>query len=337
MSHDAQDRRAVVLKFGGTSLADARRLRTAARIARSAAMRTHVVVVVSAMAGVTDALAAAAALASEGDSSWREMLLRLERRHLDALEELGGSRRFPLQGRRLRHRLEHLRHMLRAVAGGAGDDATLRVRILASGERLSALLFSAELRRSGPAAPVVDGSELIVTDSSFPEARVDLEATCHRACGRLAWPTPGVIPIVTGFIGADRRGRTTLLGRGASDLSATILGAALGARRVEIWTDVPGVLSAPPRWVPGARTVPYLSREEAGALARWGGKVLHPGTMVPLDGSSIPIIVGNSLDPAAGRTVIGAARGAGRPAAVSGRPGIALASGGGRGRAVIDP
>ncbi len=337
MNRNADRERTVVLKFGGTSLAGARRLRTAARIAREAARRAPVVVVVSAMAGVTDALAAAAARASERDVSWREMLLELERRHLDALDELGGSRRFPLTGRRLCHRLEHLRHMLRSVAGGAGDDTTLRARILASGERLSALLFSAELRRSGTAAPVVDGSDLIVTDSSFPEARVDLEATCHRIRSRPAWPAPGTVPIVTGFIGADHYGRTTLLGRGASDLSATILGAALGAGRVEIWTDVPGVLSAPPRWVPAARTVPRLSREEAGALARWGGKVLHPRTMVPLDGSSIPIVIGNSFDPAAGHTVIGPTGSGARTVAVCGRPGIALAAAAGRGRPVVDP
>ncbi len=153
------------------------------------------------------------------------------------------------------------------------------------------------MRRRGLDAVAVDARELVVTDSAFGEAEPDLAATSRRTAALLARLRPGAVPVVTGFIGADRSGRTTTLGRGGSDYTASVLGAALGAVAVEIWTDVNGVLAAAPGDVPDAATLPALTYGEATALAWFGAKVLYPKTMDPLARRGIPIVVRNTFEP----------------------------------------
>jgi aspartate kinase len=175
------------------------------------------------------------------------------------------------------------------------------------------------MRRLGLDAVAVDAREVVVTDSAFGEAEPDLQATSRRAATLLARLRSGSVPVVTGFLGADRSGRTTTLGRGGSDYTASVLGAVLGATAVEIWTDVSGVLAAPPRDVPHAATLPALTYGEATALARLGARVLYPKTMDPLARRGIPVVVRNTFDPGGPRTVVTAATGAdhGRPRAVT--------------------
>jgi len=326
-----------VLKFGGASLAGAKRLRGAAAIVRGRARHGPVVVVVSAMAGVTDALVDALAAAEQGLPAWREAVGGLKRRHRQALTALACQRRSGAAARALEERLRTLEVLLDTVERRRGCPPGLRARILASGERLSSVLLAAALGFSGHRAHVVDGSELIVTPEGAREGAVDTRRTRCNIRRRLAPVDSGDIPVVTGFVAGDGAGGATLLGRGGSDLSATIVGAALEARRVEIWTDVPGILSAPPRWVPEARTLPCLSRAEAEALARWGGKVLHPGALGPLAASATELVVASSLAPRAGRTAVRRSRPGAGPVAVSGRGGVVLRASGSGGRTVLDP
>jgi aspartate kinase len=174
------------------------------------------------------------------------------------------------------------------------------------GERLAVPIFVAALRARGLPAEGVDGTEVIRTDDVWGEANVDFTATRTLVAGRLRDLPPGVVPIVTGFVGGTGDGRTTVLGRGGSDYTAAILGAALVADRVLIWTDVDGILSADPHLVNEAYTLEHLSYDEALALACAGAKVLHPKTIPPLAESQIPVFVGNTRRPEAVGSWVGA-------------------------------
>jgi aspartate kinase len=162
------------------------------------------------------------------------------------------------------------------------------------------------LRSRSLDASAVDAAPLLRTDGSWNEAAVDFPATRRLVGAALGALPPESIPVVTGFIGGTEHGRTTLLGRGGSDYTAAVLGWALEAERVEIWSDVPGVMSGDPRRDPGARTLPRLSYSQASALARRGAKVLHPRTLEPLEPLGIPVFVGKTLDPHGPGTWIGA-------------------------------
>jgi aspartate kinase len=291
-----------VLKFGGTSLGDGRRIRHVAHLVRRAAQRHRVVIVASAVAGVTDRLSlliddAVAARPVDRD------LDDLARRHLVVLETIE-----PMHRRRaidaIRPWLLALRRDLREIALRGECPGLIGDRVMASGERLSVAVLAAMLTAVGCPARAVDGSELVVTDDRFSEAQVDLAAT-RRSCQRLKERPTDEVPVVTGFVGADPTGRTTTLGRGGSDYSAAVLGAALDAERVEIWTDVDGVLSAPPRIVANATRIPRLSFEEAAELSHFGATVLHPRTVEPLVDRGIPLVVRSTLEPSRSGTAIG--------------------------------
>jgi aspartate kinase len=305
-----------VLKFGGSSVASADRLHAVAGLVAGAAAVDRVVVVVSALAGVTDTLARLVDAAPSGHRSWQPGFLALSHRHLDCARELGAD---PAVEALLRGVLGELAAVLSGLADIRSASPADRDAALATGERLAAVLAALAMRRRGLDAVAVDARELVVTDSTFGEAEPDLAATSQRAASLLARLRPGCVPVVTGFIGADRCGRTTTLGRGGSDYTASVLGAVLGVATVEIWTDVSGVLAAPPREVPHAATLPALTYGEATALAQLGAKVLYPKTMDPLARRGIPIVVRNTFDPGGPRTVVQASNGAahGRPRAVT--------------------
>ncbi len=291
-----------VLKFGGTSLADGRRIRRVAGLVRRAARRHRVVVVASAMAGVTDRLCELIDEAVAGRRVERGVDA-LECRHVGVLEDLDLAHGRPAIDATSRSIIE-LRRDLREVASCGNCPGHIRDRIMATGERLSVEVLTAVLKTVGCPARVVDGSEVVVTDDRFSEARVDFQAT-RRACAGLRERPSVEVPVVTGFIGADSNGRTTTLGRGGSDFSAAILGAALDADRVEIWTDVDGVLSAPPQIVASASRISRLSYEEATELSHFGASVLHRKTVEPLVDRGIPIVVRNTLEPSHPGTEIG--------------------------------
>ena len=288
-----------VHKFGGASLADSTAVRHAVEIVQSYRPGPPVVVV-SAMAGVTDALLEVARQAGTGDERTVESLIaQLRSRHAEAARAL-------LPGGRSRaHLLAYVAEVfdeLESLAQGLHLVRELTVRtsdyIVARGERLSARLFAAALDQAGTKARYVDALDVVHTDAAFGQASPDFVRT-DRSAQRTLLPlvARGIVPVVPGFLGATPMGEVATLGRGGSDLTATLLGRALGAPQVLLWKDVPGLLTADPRVVPDARVIPQLHAREAAELAYYGAKVLHPRALIPLAGRRIPICVRPFADP----------------------------------------
>jgi aspartate kinase len=291
----------VVMKFGGTSVGDAPAIRRVVDIIAGAkGQGDSVLAVCSAMHGVTDLLLRGAREAAAGDGdSFRSIALELRRRHGEAIALLVGD---PDRAREVRDLVEplvaefeslcHAVHVLGEASARAGD------AIASLGERMSVLLVAAGLEARGVPARAVDASIVLVTDDRFGEAAPDMEASRGRSAAVLApLLRDGTVPVVTGFIGATSRGAVTTLGRGGSDYSAAILGVALDARAVIIWTDVPGVMTADPRTVPSARTIGTLSFREVSELAYYGARVLHPKTIRPVIERGIELWIRNTFDP----------------------------------------
>ena len=296
-----------VLKFGGTSVGTAGALRSALDIAETAARERPVVVVVSALAGVTNALEAALAGAAASRLDIAGFAGAIRERHLALLSAVAQGKPALRAAAAVRERVAELERRLKAVAADGAFSPATRAGVLALGERLSAPVVEAALRTRGLEAHAVDAATLVRTDDSFAEAAVDYPATRRLARTALGSLGLGAVPVVTGFLGATETGETTLLGRGGSDLTAAVLGWALDAEHVEIWSDVDGVMTADPRFVPTAETLPRLTYAEATELARAGAKVLHPRTLEPLEGAGIPVFVGNTLRPDRPGTWIGPA------------------------------
>jgi aspartate kinase len=291
----------LTMKFGGTSVGSAEAFVQAAGIVLEQAQKWNsVVVVASAMSGVTDALTKGARTAASGDDqTFRVVVTELRALHyktVDALFAPDGERTqlLAMVDRFLDEFAAFCRsvHVLGEVTPRAMDAIT------SLGERISARVLAALLRQQGAGSEAVDATELIVTDGTFQGAVPLMDDTQAQVSVRL-WPLleQGIIPVVTGFIGATEDGVTTTLGRGGSDYSAAILGVCLGADEVWTWTDVDGVMSADPRLVPDARVIPTLSYSEVGELAYFGAKVLHPRTIRPVVEHGIPLWVKNTFDP----------------------------------------
>ena len=287
----------LVMKFGGTSMGSAARIKVAAAICQEQRSRRPVVAVVSAMSQVTDLLLNTLRHAEAGDEAGIEANLeRLAKRHLQTCDELldGGRRDTTILAIRALvadfRRIAHGMLMLGERPPRSVDEA------IAIGERLSALLLSEYLQGTGAAAQDVNGSDVIVTDAVFGNATPIMEETRKKAGQNLrALLEKGVLPVVTGFNGATMDGRPTTLGRGGSDYSASILAAALDASELWIWTDVDGIMSADPRLVPDARVLDTVTYSEAAELAYNGAKVLHPRTLAPLIERQIPVWSKNSF------------------------------------------
>jgi aspartokinase/homoserine dehydrogenase 1 len=294
-----------VLKFGGTSVGSPASLRSAIAIAGAAATEAPLVLVVSALSGVTDALEAAVLGAALGRLDASGFSAALRRRHLALLGTVAASGPAARAERRVLRLTADLQDRLEALARGRTATPAIRAALLAVGERLSAPVVAAGLEARGLDSRPVDAASLIRTDDRFEEATVDAVATRRLVREAFSSLGRGVVPVVTGFVGGTIDGATTLLGRGGSDLTAAVLGGALEAERVEIWSDVDGVMDADPRLVEDVRTLPRLSYAEAVALARAGAKVLHPRTLEPLEDARIPLYVGNTLRPDGPGTWIG--------------------------------
>lgn len=284
-----------VLKFGGTSVGERPRARRALAIVARAHRRGRTVVVVSALAGVTNALDRTAARAATGEVLGTHVADALRRRHARWLAGLAPALRGAADPAVLEPVLAALALRFDAVAANGTLDSHERAWLLAAGERLAARAFAAALVARGlPAAPV-DATQLLVAHGEPLEADPDAVTTRVRVAAW--WPTAPELPVVTGFLAGDTEGRTVLFGRGGSDLSATIMAAALDATRVEIWTDTHGVLTADPRIEPAARRHPALDPATASALARLGAKVLHPRTLDPLAHARTELFVRDSAAP----------------------------------------
>jgi bifunctional aspartokinase / homoserine dehydrogenase 1 len=292
-----------VMKFGGTSVGDAKAIRQTAVILARAQQSDPAdppVAVVSAMGGVTNLLLDHAAAAARGDRhAAQEMRQKLLDRHLAALDELvsAAADRSELIAEIERY-IDRCAQLVDSVA--VLHDLSPRAQdwIVSFGERLSSLLVAAAVREAGAPAEPVDADSFLVTDGVFGNASPLMDES-RRRVGDVFAPlrSDGKIPVVTGFFGANDAGVVTTLGRGGSDYSATIIGALLDAHEVVIWTDVDGVLSADPRLVPEARTLPDISFAEATELAYFGAKVIHPRTVQPTLERGIPIWIKNTFNP----------------------------------------
>jgi aspartate kinase len=296
----------IVMKFGGTSVADAARMRAAAGIVRGRLDRGPVVVV-SALAGVTDLLARAVACTQSGERDALEPILAdLTRRHRWAVS--GGiedARRRHDVGLEVDALFEDLRQLLRSMRVLGEGTPRSSDALLAYGEILSSRIVAAAFADCGLRARLFDAREVMITDAEFGAAEPELDEVKARA-RRLLLPAvaEGEVPVLGGFFGATWDGRTTTLGRGGGDTSAAVLGAALSASEIEIWSDVDGVMTADPRRVPAARRCASVSFAEAAELAYYGAKVLHPASIAPAVRSGIPVRVLNALHPEGSGTLI---------------------------------
>lgn len=289
-----------VLKFGGTSVGESSSIRRVVEIVHAASRVSPVAVVVSAMSGVTNKLVKAASEAANGDVDQVTAIFnQLHDQHHGALEALiSATQERERIGRIIDNLLEEGTRICRGT--GLLRELTPRANdaIISLGERLSVPLVAAALNQTGVASQPLEATEVIVTDSSYGSADPWLDLTRDRCRSRLL-PIldQGMVPVITGFIGATADGVLTTLGRGGSDYSAAILGAALDAHEVVIWTDVDGFLTADPRIVPDACTIAEISYREASELAFFGAKVLHPKTLRPLVQRGIPLWIRNTFAP----------------------------------------
>ncbi|HEU4453194.1 MAG TPA: lysine-sensitive aspartokinase 3 [Longimicrobium sp.] len=312
----------LVMKFGGTSVKDAEAIRRLAGHVR-ARLDRRPVVVVSALSGVTDALVAMASDACDGigEAALAPRVDALLARHAaEGASLLDGELR-----ERLARTLEAARSGLSAVLGmmaaHPGTRRPLRDEVLSWGERLSSVLVTEALRAEGMKGCRIDARRAIRTDEHHgraePLAALTRESTRAEILPALA---KDEVPVMGGFIGGTVQGATTTLGRGGSDFTAALVGAALDAAEIQIWTDVSGFMTADPRVVPSARSIPRLSYDEAAELAYFGARVLHPRTLHPAVERGVPVRVCNSMHVDAPSTLIDAAGG---PSAAGGVKAIA--------------
>ncbi|MBN8865188.1 MAG: bifunctional aspartate kinase/homoserine dehydrogenase I [Sphingobacteriales bacterium] len=285
-----------VLKFGGTSVANAENIGKVAAVVSNAAQKERTVVVVSALGGVTDLLLQAGQLASEGQESYKEKLALVEQRHLDTVKQL-----IPVaQQSQLLSLVKKTCNDLEDLCNGIfllGElTSRSKDRIASYGEWLSSQIISAALQTRGLNNTWLDARRLIVTDSQFTAAQVDMPATQANLQQCFA-DSDAPLFLVPGFIAADRQGITTTLGRGGSDYTAAIIAAAVQASVLEIWTDVSGMMTADPRLTPNARIIPHISYQEAMELSHFGAKVIYPPTIQPVMGKGIPVWIKNTFAP----------------------------------------
>lgn len=296
----------IVVKFGGTSVGDAEAIGRAAEIVRGR-LAGRPLVVVSAMSGVTNALLAVAEQAAKGHLVGALRAVEsLRERHLAAAAQLVPDRVAEAEAAaELSSAFDELARLAEALSVfGYLTPRTLDA-IAAQGELLSAPLVVAAFRARGIGAELVDPRQVMVTDDHFGRAEPQPDAIADAAREHVQpLLRDGRVPVTGGFVGATRDGITTTLGRGGSDYSASLLGAALQADAIEIWTDVDGMLTADPRVVEGARLIPRIRFDEASELASFGAKVLHPSTITPAVRRGIPVHIYNSRRPEGAGTVI---------------------------------
>jgi aspartokinase/homoserine dehydrogenase 1 len=292
-----------VLKFGGSSVANAANISKCLAIIRQATEKDKTIVVVSALGGITDSLLHCATAASAGDETYRESLKAIEQRHLDTVREL-----IPVTSQ------SSILSMVKKTCNALEDifngifllrelSARTRDCVLSFGELLSSRILSASLTAQEFPNIWKDSRDLIITDSGFGHALVDFPATQKKMAAYFQTVAASLF-IVPGFIASDARGITTTLGRGGSDYSAAIYGNALNSKGIEIWTDVSGMMTADPRLVSNARVIPDISYQEAMELSHFGAKVIYPPTLQPVMNKGIPVWIKNTFAPGDPGTLI---------------------------------
>ena len=287
------------MKFGGTSVGSADRIRVAADLIANARQTRPVIAVVSAMSRVTDLLLDTMKHAEAGDrAGLNANLEQLGSRHRAACRELIPVPDQPATLAKVEALIAEFQRLVNGMMMLGDRPAKSVDEAVAIGERLSSVLVAAHLNSRGTAAESVNAAHIIVTDAVFGNASPVMTPTSERA-HRVLDPLlhRGAVPIVTGFNGATIDGRPTTLGRGGSDFSASIVAAAIDASELWIWTDVDGIMTADPRLVPDAKILPEVSFREAAELAYNGAKILHPRTLAPLVDKAIPVWSKNSFAP----------------------------------------
>lgn len=293
-----------VLKFGGSSVANAENINKVIALVRQALTKDRTILVVSALGGITDMLIHAAQAAANGDESYKEKLQQIEHRHLETVRTL-----LPLTGQSsvlsaVKTRCNEIEDICSGVFLLGELSARTQDKIVSYGELLSSLIISARFGSIGVANTWKDSRELIRTDSHFGHAVVDFVRTNAQIL-QYTLDNPSVnLFVLPGFIAADDNHTTTTLGRGGSDYTAAILAAAVDANNFEIWTDVSGMMTADPRLVSNPRLIPHISYQEAMELSHFGAKVIYPPTIQPVMKKGIPVWIKNTFSPTDPGTVI---------------------------------
>lgn len=290
-----------VLKFGGSSVATPARILSVIEIIKPY-LSGPVAVVFSAFGGVTDELIAISKQALDGDDQYRMKADQLEKRHLMAVRELVSIQKQSSILAQVKIKMNALADVLHGVYLVKERTPRTLDYIMSFGERLSAFIIAEAMKDQGIAAEYLDARTVIATDNHFGNARVDFQVTNRRIGDH--FKNRDAVQVITGFIGTAETGETTTLGRSGSDYTAAIFAAALKATDLEIWTDVDGMMTADPRFVKKAFTVPQMSYEEAMELSHFGAKVIFPATMQPAMVNKIPIWIKNTFNPAFKGTVI---------------------------------
>ncbi len=292
-----------VLKFGGTSVANAENINKVIAITRQTLTKDRTILVASALGGVTDALIDAGALAAAGDESYKEKLQEVEQRHLDTVKALIPITRQSSVLSFVKTRCNEIEDICNGVFLLSELSDRTRDKIASYGEWMSSQIIFAGFSASGVEACWADSRELILTDSKFGYATVDLEVTGDKIRQFFAKNTQPLC-IVPGFIASNDQGITTTLGRGGSDYTAAIFAAAIDASVLEIWTDVSGMMTADPRLVTNTKKIPHISYQEAMELSHFGAKVIYPPTIQPVMAKNIPVWIKNTFAPSEPGTVI---------------------------------
>lgn len=288
-----------VLKFGGTSVANAENMNKVSGIVQQALVRLpqgKTIVVVSALGGVTDVLLQSGGMAAAGEESYKELLQKVEQRHLEAVKALIPVTQQSSVLSWVKQRCNEIEDICNGVFLLGELSARTKDRIVSFGELLSSKIIAARLNAQGVENIWVDSREIIRTDAHFGSAAVDFSIT-NSLCSDFFSAAAARLFIVPGFVAADAKGNTTTLGRGGSDYTAAIIAGAVNAKTLEIWTDVSGMMTADPRLVPNARILPHISYQEAMELSHFGAKVIYPPTIQPVMSKNIPVWIKNTFAP----------------------------------------
>jgi bifunctional aspartokinase / homoserine dehydrogenase 1 len=294
-----------VIKFGGSSIGTVARFKNVIRIISERLEKDSIVVVISAIEGVTNKIIAATRLAGRGDKDYQVILGEINKIHYDFLTPLVRDKEYFHTKLIVDSILGQLDQIFKGVFLLKECSPRISDLVVSIGEYLSKCILVGALNSNGLTAEGLDAVDLIKTNSNFGEADVDFDLTDTLIRKAFAGRKPGIIPVINGFAGSNALGEITTFGRSGSDYTATIIAGALKADAVEIWTDVDGILSADPKIVPEASTLSELSYEEAADLAYLGAKVIFPKAMAPAEKAGIPILVLNTFQPGHPGTFIG--------------------------------
>ena len=296
----------IVMKFGGTSVGDGKKVKHVANLIKKFALNNQVVVVTSALNSVTDQLSAIVAKAKKGDSS-ESALESLQERHEQVLSE--AILKQEIRGK-VGQEVSSLMQMLRKVVQGGTLLKELTPRstdyILSFGERLAVPIIAGAVEDIGLKSMHLSGGEAgIITDDNFGEATPLINVTRHKVLKTLGpLVDNGIVPVVTGFVGSTQNGETSTIGRGGSDYSSTIIGSSINADEVWIWTDVDGLLTADPKVVKDSRLIPEISYAEAAEMVLLGAKAMHPRALEPAKERGFPVRIKNTFNPNSNGTLI---------------------------------